>query len=151
MRRVFNILISAGALLLAGCGGIRFSPVAAVPKNKALIYVYREAAFSGMAGHHHIFVNDKAVADLRNGSYYPYIAEQGTNYFSSQLLSADWFVNMAANAQFKNRVCRVDAEAGHTYYVQFEIATTWGPRMTQVEADKGAKDIQDCKLAKSLE
>jgi hypothetical protein len=55
------------------------------------------------------------------------------------------------NANFRDRVCQVEAEAGKTYYVQFNIATSWGPKMTLVDAETGAKDIQKCRLAKPWE
>lgn len=143
-------MAAAATLLLAGCGGTKFSSVTAVPADKALVYVYRNAALGGILGNHVIFANGQPITSLYSGSYFPYSAEPGTNYFSSQAFSPSAILDMSMNAQFKNRVCQINAEAGKTYYVQFQIATTWGPKMTQVDPAKGAKEIPSCKLAKAL-
>lgn len=138
------------ALMLAGCAGQKFSPVATVPSDKALIYIYRRSALGGIAGNHHIFANGQQITSLYNGSYFPYLAAPGTNYFSSRIISLSAFIDMSMNEQFKHRVCVVNAEAGKTYYVQFEIETTWGPKMKEVEPAVGEKAIQKCRLAKPL-
>ena len=135
---------------MAGCAGPKFSPVTAVPSGKAVIYVYRKAALGGVLGNHHIYANGQPVTSLYSGSYYPYLAEPGTNYLSSEMVSLAIAINMSMNAQFKHRVCRIEAEAGKTYYVQFEIATSWGPIMTEVDANTGSRDIRECNLAKAL-
>jgi hypothetical protein len=151
MRKIASIfIVVAMASLLSGCVGPRFTPVTTVPADKALIYIYRNAAVGGVLGNHHVFANGKPITSLYSGSYYPYLAEPGTNYLSSKQYSLAVILDMTANINFRDRVCRIDAEASKTYYVQFEIATTWGPKLTQVNAEKGAKDIHDCDLAKPL-
>jgi hypothetical protein len=151
MRKMASVFIlGAMVSLLFGCAGPKFSAVASVPPNKAVVYIYRKAALGGVLGNHHIFVNGKPVASLYSGSYYPYLADPGTNCLSSKMVSLAIAINMTMNAQFKHQVCCLNVEPGKTYYVQFEIATTWGPKMTEVNADTGSRDIQDCELAKAL-
>ena len=149
-----QLIILAGAtviLALTGCTAPKYSSVTSVPPDKALVYIYREAALGGIAGNHHIFVNGKPVTSLYSGSYYPYFATPGTNIFTSKMSSPAIGQNLIMNEEFKHRACWFNAEAGKTYYVQFKIATTWGPRLTQVDADTGAKDIVDCRLAEPLQ
>lgn len=152
---IFAYLIAfAGAiamLSLTGCTSPKYSAVASIPPDKALVYIYRKAALSGIAGNHHIFVNNQPVTSLYSGSYYPYFATPGTNIFSSKMISPAVIMNQIMNAMSEGDVCRLDAEAGKTYYVQFRIATTWGPKIRQVEAERGEKDVVKCRLAKSLQ
>lgn len=151
MRKIVSALIAVVAVLdLSGCAGPKFSPVASVPSQKALVYIYRKSALGGIAGNHHIFVNGQPVTSLYSGSYFPYYATPGTNFLSSKLLSLSVMLNMVMNAEFKDRICRLDAEPGHTYYVQFHIADTWGPKMKIVDPAIGERDIQNCHLAKAI-
>jgi hypothetical protein len=138
-------------LVFPGCTSPKYSSVASIPADKALVYIYRKAALGGIAGNHHIFVNGQPVTSLYSGSYYPYFATPGTNIISSKMISPAVLMNLTINAMFQDDVCRLDTEAGKTYYVQFRIATTLGPKITQVDAGKGTKDITKCKLAESLQ
>ena len=144
------LMVVAVTLVLVGCAAPRFSPVATIPKDKALVYIYRNAALGGIAGNHHIFVNGQPVASLYSGSYYPYYATPGTNSFSSRMISPAGTMDAIINAISRGELCRLDVEAGHIYYIQFKIATTLGPKIVQVDADKGAKDIKKCRLANPL-
>ena len=137
-------------LVVAGCTAPRFSPVATGPPDKALIYIYRKSHLGGIAGNHRIFVNGQAVTSLYNGSYYPYFAVPGTNRFSSRIVSPSAIMDATMNASFQGDRAQLNAEAGKTYYIQFKIGTTWGPKMAPVDAETGAKDIVKCRLAKAL-
>jgi hypothetical protein len=151
IRHSLNAFIAvAVTFALVGCTAPRFSPVAVIPGDKALVYIYRKAALGGIAGNHHIFVNGQPVTSLYSGSYYPYFAVPGTNSFSSKMISPAILMDMTMNAMFQGDLCQLDTEAGKTYYVQFKIATTWGPKIMRADGDKGANDIKNCRLAKSL-
>ena len=137
-------------LVLTGCTAPKYSSVTSVPPDKALVYIYRKAALGGIAGNHHIFVNGQPVTSLYSGSYYPYFAAPGSNVFSSKMLSPAILMSLTMNVMFQDDLCRLDTEAGKTYYVQFKIATTWGPKIVPVDAGKGGGDIKKCRLAKPL-
>jgi hypothetical protein len=146
-----NLLVMAALTLLSsGCTAPKFSPVGSIPNDKALVYIYRKAALGGIAGNHHIFANGHPVTSLYSGSYYPYLATAGTNIFSSQMISPSALMNLTINAISQDEMCRLDAQPGQTYYVQFKIATTWGPKIVLVDNNKGLNDIQNCHLAKPL-
>ncbi|HEY5070202.1 MAG TPA: hypothetical protein VII37_10440, partial [Candidatus Acidoferrum sp.] len=59
-------------------------------------------------------------------------------------------IDMTMNASFKDALLELNAEAGKTYYIQFKIATTWGPKLVEMDADTGAREIAKCRLAKPL-
>jgi hypothetical protein len=130
---------------LVGCTAPRFTPVTNVPPDKALVYIYRKAHISGSAGNHRIAVNGQRVTSLYNGSYYPYLASLGTNTFGSALFSPSWVLNLAIK---DDDLFKLNAETGKTYYLQFKIATTWGPKIVQMDKQIGAKEITKCRLAK---
>jgi hypothetical protein len=149
-RQFITLVGTVIMVALSGCSAPRFSAVATIPPDKALVYIYRKAALGGIGGNHHIFVNGRATTSLYSGSYYPYFATPGTNHFSSKMISPAILMNVTMNAMFPDELCRLETEAGKTYYIQFKIATTWGPKIVQVDAGKGAKDIEKCRLAKEL-
>jgi hypothetical protein len=137
-------------LVLAGCTAPKFSPVTHVPSDKALVYIYRKANLWGIGGNHHIFVDGQPITSLYSGSYYPYFANPGTNRFSSKIISPLILLDVAMNETFKGELVQLNAEPGRTYYLQFNIATSWGPKITRVNAEKGAREIVKCHLAKPL-
>ncbi len=49
LRRFLKALI-VSTLALTGCTAPRFSAVATIPRDKALVYIYRKAALGGIAG-----------------------------------------------------------------------------------------------------
>jgi hypothetical protein len=82
------------------------------------------AKFEIRAGDYQILVNDRRIANLYNGSYYPYLASPGTNSFGNELVSVDWPVDATLNAHSKDHMLQLNTEAGKTYYLQLKIANT---------------------------
>ncbi len=64
------------------------------------------------------------------------------------MISPAILMDITMNAMFQGDLCQLNAESGKTYYLQFKIATTWGPKIVQADADRGAKEIKKCRLAK---
>jgi hypothetical protein len=145
------LLVLTWSFLLTGCTAPKFKTDNELLQDKALVYIYRKAYLSGIAGNHHIFVNGEPITSLYNGSYFPYLASPGTNRFNSKLSSPSIVMNLTMNAMFKDTLLQLNAEAGKTYYLQFKIATTWGPKIVEMDADTGAREIAKCRLAKPLQ
>jgi hypothetical protein len=66
-------------LFLSACAslGPKFDKLQTASKNKALVYVYRPAAFTGSARSPDIFFNGKKVGTSSNGSYFFFEADVG--------------------------------------------------------------------------
>jgi hypothetical protein len=148
-NRIQNLLpVFAITFLFTGCVTPNFQPVASVPDDKALVYVYRKAHIIGAAGRHQINVNGEPVGVLPNGGYFPYFASPGTNQFSSSFLTTMIVdgVPIPKSLLAGPHLLTLTAVPGRTYYLQFKIATTWGPKMLQMDAETGARDIAKCRL-----
>lgn len=143
MRIIIALLAT---VFVTGCAtGTKFTAVDKAPDDKALIYVYRMFNVGGMAASHSIYANGELVADFWNGSYYPYFVSPGKVRFSSKCQSPNWAINAVGSS---DNLLTIDAVSGHTYYAQFHIGDTWGPKLVMVPEDVGAKKIQKCHLAR---
>jgi len=131
-------------LCVSGCAtGPKFAPVGKIPDGKALIYVYRMFNVGGMASSHRIYANGELVADFANASYYPFIVSPGRVTFSSKSESISPIIDLANS---RDSLLTIEAESGHTYYAEFHIGDTWGPKLILVSQKVGSKRIQKCKL-----
>jgi hypothetical protein len=143
--RLNLLLVLATGLFLAGCTAPRFTPIASVPPDKALVYIYRKAHIAGSLSNHRIAVNGQRVTSLYNSSYYPYLASPDTNRFGFALFSPSWALNLAMK---DDDLFRLKTEAGETYYLQLKTATMWGPKIVQIDEETGKREITGCRLAK---
>jgi hypothetical protein len=139
------------ALALTGCITPDFRSVNSVLDGKALVYFYRKANISGAAGKHQIYVNDKLVGILPNGGYFPYFAAPGTNLVTSSFGTTMIINGVPVPKSFLDgpRLFNLTAEEGRRYYLKFVIATTWGPRMLQVDTNTGAREVEKCRIVQS--
>jgi hypothetical protein len=122
------------AALAAGCAsGPAFEPVASVPADKALLYIYRPASH-GALYKPTVSVNDKSIVELQAKGYFPYLATPGSLKLSIS--------NIGSNSM------NLDAAPGRTYYVRAgTVFMAMGvPFIEAVAPEIGAKEIQDCKL-----
>ena len=157
--------------MVSGCAsGPLFTPVANVPQDQALVYLYRKSNFVGAATIAHIVVNGGQEARLGNGAYAVCILPPGPAEFSSSAsvgLSAGssgapapapaTAVPPTGNADLTAAPNGSDAhlpggvrtgvEAGRSYYVRWSV----GPKMALVEESIGAREIQGLHLAKDLQ
>ena len=149
MQKYFGSFLKAGLfvtlLVLMGCAsGSKFTPMAKVPDGKALIYIYRRLNVSAIASKHIIFANGEPVTALANASYYPFLTSPGMVRFSSRSLTISPLMNMVNSG---DDLLTIPVESGHTYYVEFHIGDTFGPKMILVDAEKGTKRLQKCRMA----
>jgi len=143
-RLILRLGSFAAMLCVAGCAtGPQFAPVDKVPDGKAVIYVYRMFNVGGVASSHRIFANGELVADFGNASYYPYVVSPGKIAFSSKSESISPIIDLVNS---RNRLLTIDAIAGQTYYAEFHIGDTWGPKLFLVSQEIGSKRIQQCRL-----
>lgn len=147
------LIAMAMALALTGCVTPNFQPVTTVPEDKALVYFYRKAHISGARGTHRLYVNGEFVGLLPNGGYFPYFATPGTNLVSSSFANTVTLFGapLPMSLLDESHLFSLTAEAGQTYYLQFKIATTWGPKMVQMDSKAGAREIEKCRLAPSFQ
>lgn len=141
MKRLECLLLSvimAVVLILSGCAhSPGFKQVENIPADKAVIYIYH----SGGSNHYFlpIFVlaNDKDVAELKKGTYYPYVTEPGVIEFIVRAMGTSSLV--------------LDIEAGHTYYLKGSVPSGFSsaPFLVLVSMEVGTKEIANCKLTPS--
>ena len=143
---VLRFVSLAAVFCIAGCAtGPKFAPVDKIPDGKAVIYVYRMFNIGGVASSHRIYANGELVADFDNASYYPYIVSPGKVMFSSKSESPKWVIDLANS---KDNLLTIDAVGGQTYYAEFHIGDTWGPKLILVSQEVGSERIQKCHLQK---
>lgn len=130
---VMGLLLSA----LYGCAslGDAFQPVANVPADKALVYIYRPNKFVGGGAYYTVRANDKPITKLYNGGYYPYIANPGE-------------LQISAKTESTSSVT-LDLRPGDIQYVKGMIGVGFlmgRPNLTLVDAAVGGAEIKECKL-----
>jgi hypothetical protein len=141
---ILRFISFVALLCIAGCAtGPTFTPVDKVPDGKAMIYVYRMFNVGGVASSHRIYANGELVADFANASYYPFIVSPGKITFSSKSESISPIIDLANS---KDNLLTIEAIAGQTYYAEFHIGDTWGPKLFLVSQEVGSKRIQKCHL-----
>ena len=115
-----------------GPSGPSFVKEEKIPEQKGLVYLYRIGP-SGVVPV--ISCNGKTFVSLKSGSYYPYFADPGKNFFSAQTES---YTQVS-----------VDVEPGKTYYVRLRVGIGFfveRPNLVLVDEAKGANEIKGCKL-----
>lgn len=118
-------------LLIQGCAtlGPKYSSTQSqVPKNKALITVYRPWKFVGSAGDPYTCLDNSAVGEFYNGSYYNVEVNPGEHYVSWGTI----------DGQSKNGVHFI-AKQGEQYFLRFDISRLSGAKeATQAAGMAGA-------------
>jgi len=132
-----------------GCAsGPQFRPVDAVPNGKATIYIYRPKQIIGWGGlipvnsPHLIYLNGTNRVELHEGGYCVYYVQSGTNFFSSELTSPNWMLNLAFK---KDNLFQTNFETAETYYLRFEVGAV-SSKLKLMDGQTGQQEIQNCKL-----
>jgi len=147
----FPILIASTViLLLHGCAsGPRFEGMTAVPENKALLYIYREAQMLGAADSFEIFVNGKEIVKMTNGGYYVHTLEPGPVVISHRPgYGLGGQVPTAIFRAFepeKKGLISFNAEPNGVYYVEWKVEVS-GPKMATRDYEAAINTLKDCKL-----
>lgn len=138
------------AACLTGCAsGPRFRevPRLSVPPDKALLYIYRPAAFVGGGGTEELRVNSQHLGNIHNGGFLAYLAAPGRLDFTARL-RPEFGTLLLAPLRPECELLTLDAAPGQTYYLRFWHSTTWGifdPKMELVDHDTGAREISECR------
>lgn len=127
--------------LVQGCAtGAPFQPVAEIPDDKALVYIYRPGAFFGGGVVYDVHVGETEIVALRSAGYFPYFAIPGETEF--------W-----ARTEAKATVA-TNLEKGETYYLRGGVGIGFfigHPKLTFVSEEEGASEIQDTTLLEPAE
>ena len=125
-------------LLAAGCASTPrplYAPEAAVPADRAVVYVYRDAGVIGGAVAYTVSANGTPIAKLPPGGYFPYYAKPGE-------------IEFTARTEATTSVT-IDARAGQTYYIKGSIGIgllVGHPHLVVVANEVGAAEIAACTL-----
>lgn len=147
----FRILIASTViLLLHGCAsGPRFEGKTAVPENKALLYIYREARMLGGGVSWEVFVNGKEIVSLTNGGYYVHTLEPGPVVISHRpaygfIANAEVALSRAVKPE-KMGLVSFKAEPNGVYYVEWRMELS-GPKMETRDSEAAINTLKDCNL-----
>jgi hypothetical protein len=130
------------AVLLSGCSasGPAFKPVNPIPADKGVVYIYREPAIVGGAVYGTVTANNSPITKIKNGGYFPYIANPGPVHFE---------VSTEATNE-----ANVTVEAGREKYLK----TTLGMgllvghlKFSEVSPDIGKREISECNLLEAIQ
>ena len=147
----FPILIASTViLLLHGCAsGPRFEGMTAVPENKALLYIYREAQMLGAADSFEVFVNGKEIVRMTNGGYYVHTLEPGPVVISHRPgygpFNNALIAMTRAREPEKKGLLSFNAEPNGVYYVEWKVEVS-GPKMETRDYEAAINTLKDCKL-----
>lgn len=155
---VIIIYVLCLTMMIWGCAsklkGPAFQAVTNQSEDKALIYLYWPD--ENLRTQFTIKANDAQIATLKNGGYFPYLAEPDSIDFSAKV-NFKMFVTGALEAATASAShLKVNAEKGKVYFVKctglapkfLSLSITRGQRlgMSLVEKELGESEIQSCKL-----
>ncbi len=134
---IVGSFIALAVTVTAGCSvdGAAFSKVDPIPADKGVVYIYRPDHLAGSAVYGTLSADNAPVTKIKNGGYYPYIANPGTVHF-------------AVTTEATN-TADVTVEAGKETYVKSSVGMGFlvgHLTLDQVSPDIGQQEIQSCKL-----
>lgn len=125
------------AALLCGCGasGPAFRPIEMPTNGQGIVYIYRQPSGLGAGVHGTVRANGKAVTDVKNGGYFPYVAPAGDVKFEVRTeASNEATVNVESGVEkFLKVTVGMGFFVGHLH-------------LTEVSPEIGKKEIAECKL-----
>jgi len=136
MTKVSRIALGVMVLLCIGCAasGPRFEAVTEIPREKALVYIYRPYTVLGSGVRYHVAAQGSDIVYLEPGGYFPYFAEPGEVEF--------W-----AETEARESIT-TDLEPGETYYLKGSVGIgvmIGRPRLEFVDGSRGAEEVAECK------
>lgn len=125
------------SVFLAGCSvsGPAFKPVESLPADKGVVYIYRQPKGFGGGVFGTVKANQAPLTKIKNGGYYPYIAEPGPVHFE---------VKTEATNE-----ADVTVEAGKEKYLKTSVGMGFFVghlKLTEVSPEIGKQEIVKCKL-----
>ncbi|HEX7916292.1 hypothetical protein, partial [Rudaea sp.] len=78
-RRIAILTLILLAAMLTGCGasGPAYKRMDPPMNGQGIVYIYRQPGHIGMGVHGVVRANGKAVTDIKNGGYFPYVGMPG--------------------------------------------------------------------------
>jgi hypothetical protein len=147
MKSALIIIALLLAGLFSGCAtGPRFVSRVSVPKDKAVVYVYRERQVKGSAGYNNIYINGEKLGAVKAGAYYIYYAKPGELIFSQEagLIQPGLVFSLLDRAMEakKNAALVFNADAATEYFVE------WGAygKMETRDYEAAINILKDCSL-----
>jgi hypothetical protein len=136
IRKSVLFMVSITVAASSGCAtsGPAFTPTSEVPSDKALVYIYRPAAFAGSAIHYTVHAEDEPIVKLKPGGYYAYLAQPGQVEF--------WAKTEAKSSAVES------LRSGETYYLKGGIGMGFivgHPRLSFVDKSTGHTEVKQCK------
>ena len=141
------LFISSTFLFMGGCASNRgtnavFTPVT-FDSSEAVIYIYRKSRFVGAANSAELFINNKDVGRLVNGSYCVYVTKPGPVEIKA-LEKVSISLNLIGKLMGKQPLIEFEAAPGRDYYLEFNVA---GYKVKQVSKDKALDMMSSLKPA----
>ena len=133
--------VSLIALIISGCSasGPLFKSVNPIPANKGVVYIYRQSSFVGGGVFGTVTANKTPFTKIKNGGYYPYIANAG-------------LVNFEVTTEAANDA-DVIVEVGKEKYLKTTVGMGFVAvhlKFTEVSPEIGKSEISECRLLDSL-
>jgi hypothetical protein len=141
MQKMFVRLVCLSVILMtvtiAGCSatGRPFVHVDPIPDGKGIVYVYRPDRTVGCAVSGTIRANGVPITNVKNGGYYPYVADPGR-------------VNLNVTTEVENST-DITVEAGREKYVKTTVGMGFflgHLKLGEVSSDVGEREIRECRL-----
>lgn len=134
------LLLSLFCMLSLGYGcsakGPAFAPVATIPPEKSLIYVYRPSGFIGGGVHYDVYAGQEKVCNLVQGGYCQYFGAPGE-------------IEIWGKTESKGTVT-VDSKVGQITFVKAGVGMGFlvgRPNFVVVDTALGGTEIKDCNLS----
>ena len=169
MRKGFAVALILAVFTISGCAADRaFSPVAEIPQNKGVLYIYRNEPDSidafkffnySVFGHtvHTIEANGKPITIMENGGYFPYVVDPGKLELTTKVRFKMLVTGLGDMALSENKSIKVQINSGQVHYVRafhdtavpgwlnlsgysHSLNLTWVPPLT------GGREIDGTKL-----
>ena len=133
--KIAGLLLLSGVLLSGCCQTHTYKPVADIPVNKGVIYIYRPINLIGFASAFNVYSGQNMIVTLKNGTYYPYIVNPGERALWSQ-----------HNLGGGTSTVTVDVKEGKEIYVKCgdEGGIDYSPKLMIVSPDDAKKEIKSC-------
>ncbi len=153
IKNIYQLLIALSlAVFYVSCSsslsGSFFKPVADIPTDKSVIYLYRPN--DDKSTEFTITYNNKEICILESGGYFPFFVKEGKVVISSSANFKLFVTGLLQTAGSTNFVYK--AEPGKFYYVMCQAVGSDGSELSikLVPENFGIKSIKECRLLEPI-
>jgi hypothetical protein len=119
--------------------GPKYSKPDKFPETAGLVYLYRQHQQEFIVKSYIIKTDNKVIAPLYSGGYYPYFSTPGKREFSATYEAGTTYT------QWEGTSITLDIKSGQTYYIKAEDRPgPNGPHLVIVAPEVAEKEIADC-------